>query len=60
MNKVLNLEQKDFICRQLAQFVPHKKIADIFLEHFPETKMGKDHSRSSKGAARCLSDNVFA
>lgn len=42
MNKVLNIEQKDFICRQLAQFVPHKKIADIFLEHFPETKMGKE------------------
>jgi hypothetical protein len=39
MNEVLNIEQKDYICRQLAQFVPHKAIATKLLECFPEIKM---------------------
>ena len=42
MNEVLNIVQKDYICRQLAQFVPHKLIAGKLLKRFPETKMERE------------------
>jgi hypothetical protein len=42
MSEVLNIKQKDYICRQLAQFVPHKLIAEKLLKRFPKTKMEQE------------------
>ena len=32
----LNDEQKDFICKLLAQFIPHRKIAAVLQTKWPE------------------------
>jgi hypothetical protein len=39
MKETLTHEQKDFICRKLAQFIPHKQIAAQILSKFPEIEL---------------------
>jgi hypothetical protein len=42
MKETLTHEQKDFICRKLAQFIPHKRIAEEMLTRFPEIELTPD------------------
>lgn len=42
MKETLTHEQKDQICRKLAQFIPHKQIADQMLARFPEIELTSD------------------
>jgi len=39
MKTKLTEQQKDYICRQLAQFIPHKQIAKTVLARFPEIEL---------------------
>ena len=39
MTNTLNDDHKDFICRKLAQFIPHKQIAADILERYPEIEL---------------------
>ena len=38
----LNKSQKDFICKKLAQFVPHRQIAQAMLKRFPDLKIDEN------------------
>lgn len=38
----LSFEQKDFICKHIAAFKPHKQVADLFLQEFPSCGLTHD------------------
>ena len=40
--KSLTIAQKDFICRKLAQFVPHRRIASTMRERYPEIDLDEN------------------
>jgi len=42
MKTKLTEQQKDYICRQLAQFIPHKQIAKTVLARFPEIELSPE------------------
>lgn len=39
MKEIFSDNQKDFICRKLAQFIPHRQIAAALRERYPELEL---------------------